>query len=171
MATKTTLTRAYFAFAVFETISINIVGFTTLVFQDYLATLIHPGREPTFGEAQTYQYWLVHDPKAFNTEKEYVLALMVAGWIALAGVLQACINFDSRVNMQAKKYTLYAFFFCDWLWVALMVRFRSVIHLNHIVGSAFTIAIRLIFVLGGPSLCFVETKLKEEEKSKKQNLT
>ena len=42
--TRTELTRAYFAFCVFETISINLVGFGSLFFQDEIADFIHPGR-------------------------------------------------------------------------------------------------------------------------------
>ena len=53
MATsRTELTRTYFYFCVFETISINFVGFGTLVFQDRLAELIHPGATANFNEEQ-----------------------------------------------------------------------------------------------------------------------
>ena len=47
--TRTELTRAYFAFCVFETISINLVGFCSLFFQDEIADFIHPGRRVCTG--------------------------------------------------------------------------------------------------------------------------
>ena len=90
---------------------------------------------------------------------------MIAGWIALAGVLQAALNFDTRVAASTKQHALYAFFLCDIYWLPLMWLFQDVIHYNHIVGSIFTIFLRLTFVLRGPSACFVE--IEEEDRKKK----
>ena len=68
---------------------------------------------------------------------------MIAGWIALAGVLQAALNFDTRVAASTKQHALYAFFLCDIYWLPLMWLYQDVIHYNHIVGSIFTIFLRL----------------------------
>lgn len=104
---RTTLTRPYAAFCAFETISINFVGFFTLIFQNEMADLIHPGRlgnEATIDEQYQYQFWFYHEPLAFNiNRKEMCLALMVAGWLMLAGFFQAAIIFDPQVvSVRAK---------------------------------------------------------------------
>merc|ERR1711862_405658 len=125
----------------------QLVGFSTLVFQAEIANLIHPGRNATFEEEKMYQFWVYHDPLPWNTRKEYILALMVAGWIFLAGTLHALINFDPRVCAQAKLYAFWSFFVCDWFWMVLMYNAPDIIHISHIQGSAFVVVIRLIFAI------------------------
>jgi len=64
---------------------------------------------------------------------------MVAGWLMIAGVLQAFINFDKLrlkffpddgllyIPRGLKIVCMYSFFVCDWYWVVLMYFYRGTI--------------------------------------------
>mmetsp|Transcript_9444 Transcript_9444/g.30826 ORF Transcript_9444/g.30826 Transcript_9444/m.30826 type:complete len:136 (+) Transcript_9444:825-1232(+) len=81
---------------------------------------------------------------------------MIAGWLFIASTLQVFVNLDDLRRRLFPKddldprgikiVCLYAFFICDWYWVALMAYFRDVITVQQFVGSAVDIAIRLYFV-------------------------
>ena len=91
---------------------------------------------------------------------------MIAGWLMIASVLQAFINFDGlrqklfpKTNNNVilpksiKLICMYAFFVRDWYWVVLMYVFKDVVGWQQAIGSAVDIAIRLVFVIK-PSLMF-----------------
>lgn len=135
----TRLTPRYGAFCAFETVAINGVGCTTLVFQEQLsAACPYPG---------LYEYWFA--PPLPTTSAEHLMCYMIAAWLAVAGALQCGINFDPAVPRRTKRLALYAFALCDAAWLVLMVGYASSFSAYHLVGSAFTIYQRAQFWLPG----------------------
>lgn len=133
---KILLTPKYKNFCVFESIAINGVGCTSLVFQDTLRDKIpYPG---------LYEYWF-HTPIP-HTDTEFLMSFMIAAWLATAGSLQAFINFDPLVPSKTKYAALYTFFLCDLIWIYLMIEYTNLFSLYHIIGSAYTICARSQFV-------------------------
>ena len=127
------------AFCAFETIGINGIGCGTLVFQDQLsAACPYPG---------LYEFWFA--PPVPASSVEHLMCYMIAAWLAVAGVLQASINFDPRVPRRTKLCALYSFAMCDIAWVALMLLYTSNFSIYHIAGSALTIFQRARFWLPG----------------------
>ena len=140
---KVLLNPQYKKFCMFESIAINGVGCTSLVFQDTLReNTNYPG---------LYEYWFT--PPIPQTESEYLMAFMIAAWLTTAGLLQAFINFDPLVPKRTKLAALYSFFLCDWLWIILMIKYTELFSIYHIVGSMYTIAIRTKFIVS-PHLLF-----------------
>lgn len=133
------LTPQYSRFCAFETVAINGVGCGTLVFQDHLsASCPYPG---------LYEFWFA--PPIPLSSTEHLMCFMIASWLAVAGVLQAAINFDPAVPLRTKKLALYSFAACDVAWVALMICYTPCFSIYHIVGSAFTIYQRARFWVPG----------------------
>ena len=136
------LSPKYRAFCAFETLAINGVGCSTLVLQDQLASVCpYPG---------LYEFWFA--PPVPTTSVEHLMCYMVAGWLAVAGLLQASINFDVGVPKRTKLTALYAFAFCDVLWIGLMLYYTSYFSMYHIIGSAFTIYQRAQYWIGGETM-------------------
>ncbi len=77
------------------------------------------------------------------------MCYMIAGWLAVAGVLQSVINFDEQVPKRTKLAALYAFAGCDLAWIALMLFYTKYFSVYHLVGSAFTIYRRTRFWIPG----------------------
>ena len=129
------LTPNYAAFCAFETLAINGIGCTSLVFQDQLKSICpYPG---------LYEYWF--SPHIPITDVEHLMCYMIAGWLGVAGVLQWGINFDDNVPIRTKKIALYSFAACDLIWIALMLYYTSYFSVYHIAGSAITIYQRAQF--------------------------
>ena len=88
---------------------------------------------------------------------------MVAGWLMIAALLQAFINFDELrqyffpgdvlAPRGIKIICMYSYFLCDWYWIILMLYRQDVIGWQQIVGSLFDIILRLPFALK-PDLMF-----------------
>lgn len=142
---KTILSKPYLNFCRLETSAINAVGFTTLTFQEQL-------RE-NCDIPQLYEFWL--NKPIPETEGEVVLSFMMAGWIGVAGILQAAINFDNNVPAKTKLISLYTFGLCDWFWVLLIIQHFHVFSFYHVVGSLYIIWRRLEYMLN-PEKCFIE---------------
>ena len=139
------LSPQYASFCAFETLAINGVGCGTLVFQDQLAAACpYPG---------FYEFWFA--PPIPSNEVEHLMCYMIAGWLAVAGILQCGINFDDAVPERTKRIALYSFALCDLLWVWLMLDFSAYLSIYHIVGSAFTIYQRTRFWIPGRETPFV----------------
>jgi len=146
------LSRPYFQFCVFETTAINSVGLSTLVFQDNLQEICpYPG---------LYEFWF--NPPIPSTDIEYLMTYMIAGWIFVAAMLQASINFDDKVPHRTKLVSLYSFGICDWVWVGLMVKYHSLLSIYHIFGSTVVILRRFYFMIHPSSIFY------EADESKKQ---
>jgi hypothetical protein len=131
---------------------INFVGFTSLILQPLLQKgarrfLQRRGVEksaewrvdPLFG-----LFWTTADA---SDPTIYLFHLIVAGWVGIAGILQALINFSTEISFEMKRACLFTFFVCDLFWIGLMASFRDQFKWTHIWGSAVTIAWRLPFVL------------------------
>ena len=90
------LSELYFAFVVFEVISINLVGFLGLLGQPALQrsaralALRQPERPAWEIDAVRGLFWTEADA---TTTDGFLLHLMIAGWLGIAGVLQALIHF------------------------------------------------------------------------------
>ena len=141
------LTPQYASFCAFETLAINGVGCGTLVFQDQLAASCpYPG---------LYEYWFA--PPLPVTSVEHLMCYMIAGWLAVAGILQFGINFDDAVPERTKRIALYSFALCDILWIWLMIDFTQYFSVYHIVGSVFTIYQRARFWIPGREAPFSQS--------------
>ena len=139
LLSMTRLTPQYRTFCAFETFAINGVGCGSLVFHDQLASACsHPG---------WYEFWFA--PPIPMNDTEQLMCYMIASWLALAGVLQCCINFDTSVPLRTKQIALYSFAACDLVWVVLMIAYTQLFSVYHIVGSAFTIFQRARFWIPG----------------------
>ena len=148
--TSVRLTPRYSTFCAFETIAINGIGCSTLVFQEQLrASCPIP---------QLYEFWF--SPPIPSGEVEHLMTLMIASWLAVAGILQAAINFDDEVPARTKFAALYSFAACDMAWILLMVYFAHYFSIYHIVGSIFTIYQRAQFRIPGREAPF--SPLKDE---------
>lgn len=129
------LTPNYAKFCVFETIAINGVGCSSLIFQEQLKNVCpYPG---------LYEYWF--SPHIMFTNVEYLMCYMIAGWLGVAGILQWAINFDDNVPIRTKRIALYSFAACDLVWIVLMLYYTSYFSIYHIAGSAITIYQRTKF--------------------------
>lgn len=142
------LSASYLAFTVFETVMINGVGLVTLLFQSYLQKNAEKYKEKTGLaswkiDALFGLYWTTTDT---SSDSVYLLHLIVAGWLGIAGVLQAGINFTPNVPHELRFLCLYTFFACDLFWIYIMVAYSQCFKWTHRWGSAFTIACRLPFV-------------------------
>ena len=137
------LSKKYAAFCTFETFGINGVGLGTLVFQNQLKeTCPYPG---------LYEYWFT--PPIPQNETEILMSQMIAGWLAVAFLLQASINFDKDVPKRTKLSCVYTFGACDWLWVYIITQHMSLISLYHILGTIAVVYIRFFFMIN-PSIMF-----------------
>ena len=126
----------YARFCAFETCAINGVGCTSLVFQTQLRDVCpYPG---------LYEYWF--SPPIPATDTEFLMTFMIAGWLAVAGVLQAAINFDECVPVRTKWTAVVCFAACDVAWIALMIKYTALFSAYHIVGSVYTIGQRAYFL-------------------------
>ena len=131
------LSKPYLQFCTFETIGINSVGLGTLVFQDQLReSCPYPG---------LYQFWFT--PPIPASETEHLMCSMIAGWLMVAAVLQAFINFDDKVPVRTKFAALYTFGLCDWIWMILIVQHFSLISIYHVIGSVFIVYQRLQYMI------------------------
>eukprot|EP00111_Clytia_hemisphaerica_P000554 TCONS_00001634-protein len=166
------LSTVYYFYVIYECILINIIGFVTLFFQCELQSIEYkfenkygPQMNITQWEWDSLfgHYWLKHDLNC-NTRAAHCSTYMIAGWLMIASVLQAFVNFDGlrqklfpKTNNNVilpksiKMICMYAFFVCDWYWVVLMYVFKDVVGWQQAIGSAVDIAIRLVFVMK-PSL-------------------
>ena len=144
----TPLSAAYTTFVYFEIVMINGVGFATLCLQYPLQRAAQ-----RFLASRSVEAWKV-DPLfgLFWTQADAsdrtirLLHLMIAGWLGIAGALQACIHLFACVPDALTRACVLVFFACDLFWLALMARFPDVFKWTHVYGSLFTIACRLPFV-------------------------
>ena len=155
------LSLIYRIYVAYECIVVNLLGFFTLAFQCELQRLearyrvAHPTVSNMTTEVLFGHFWLQGDLNC-STPAAHCLTYMVVGWLMIAGVLQAFINFDGLrkkvfpsdvpAPRGIKIICLYAFFVCDWFWVVLMVVYRDVIGWQQIAGSLVDILLRLPFV-------------------------
>ena len=166
------LSTIYRIYVIYECIMVNLLGFFTLAFQCELQKLevwfrsSFPAVSQTAADALFGHFWLQGDLNC-STPAARCLTYMVVGWLMIAGILQAFINFDGlrkrffpsdvTAPRGIKTICMYSFFICDWYWVILMVLFRHVIGWQQIVGSLIDIFLRLPFAFK-PSLMFKESK-------------
>ena len=141
---------------------INFVGFLTLFFQcelQHLEDFLQDKFPNTIGrmpqwilDTLTGHYWLQDDLNC-ESPSAHCLTYMIAGWLMIAGILQAYINFDvqllgaSIVPRSLKIVCMHTYFACDMYWIVLMTFYRHTIGWHQIVGSLFDIFIRLFFVV------------------------
>ena len=126
------LSPTYRSFCLFETVAINSIGCGSLAFQNQLRdALDYPG---------LYQYWFVAPIP--STEAELLLSYMLAGWLAVAGILQGAINLNDHSSKNLKYIALYTFGACDWLWIILIMQHMKLLSLYHIIGTIITVSIR-----------------------------
>jgi len=159
---------------------INFVGFLTLIFQCELQDLegyLQERFPDTVGRLPQWildtvlgHYWMDDDLNC-ATSNAHCLTYMIAGWLMIAGVLQAYINFDQQlmgavVPRSLKVLCMHIYFLCDWYWVVLMVFYRGIIGWHQIVGSLFDIFIRLYFVTK-PSRMFKSSYSSPKKDTKK----
>ena len=145
---KIILSPKYKNFCLFESVAINGVGCTSLIFQDFLRdNIAYPG---------LYEFWF--NPPIPQTETEYLMTFMIASWLATAGSLQAFINFDNLVPKKTKLASLYTFFICDLIWIYLMLEYTKYFSIYHIIGSIYTIFTRGQFVIN-PDTIFMNSTL------------
>lgn len=155
---------------------INLVGFVTLFFQCELQDLEAYLQEKfpnTIGSMPQWildtflgHYWMQDDLNC-QTPNTHCLTYMIAGWLMIAGVLQAYINFDTQlmgtvVPRSLKIVCMHIFFACDMYWIVLMAHYRAVIGWHQIVGSLFDIFIRLFFVTK-PSRMFKNDEHEDDD--------
>lgn len=152
----------YRIYVAYECIVVNLLGFVTLAFQCELQKLeawfmlSHPGVSQFAADCIFGHFWLQGNLNC-NTPAARCLTFMVVGWLMIAGILQAFINFDGlrqglfpsdiKAPRGLKIICMYAFFVCDWFWIVLMIAFRDVIGWQQIVGSMFDILLRLPFAI------------------------
>tara|TARA_B100000683_G_scaffold107500_3_gene105875 strand:+ start:3643 stop:4113 length:471 start_codon:yes stop_codon:yes gene_type:complete len=150
------LSAAYRAFVLFEVFAINIVGFLGLVFQKQLQqgarayAARHPSRRAWEVDALRGLYWLELDA---TTRSGQLAHLVVAGWLGIAGLLQALIHFYPHTADEVKVVCMLTFATCDVYWLFLMYHFRGGFKWTHVAGSLATIALRAPFV-ASPRLMF-----------------
>lgn len=148
------LTPQYRAFCVFETFAINGVGCSTLVLHDQLAAVCpYPG---------LYEFWFA--PPVPVNDVEHLMSYMIASWLAVAGVLQFSINFDTTVPLRTKQITLYSFAACDLAWIVLMIAYTKLFSVYHIIGCAFTIYQRARFWIPGREDPFCDMRAADQNK-------
>ena len=156
---------------------INLVGFVTLFFQcelQGLESFLQERFPNTIGAMPQWildtllgHYWMQDDLNC-QTANTHCLTYMIAGWLMIAGVLQAYINFDTQlldgavVPRSLKILCMHIFFLCDMYWIVLMIHYRDVIGWHQIVGSLFDIFIRLFFVTK-PSRMFKNDEEEDED--------
>eukprot|EP00938_MAST-03A_sp_MAST-3A-sp1_P004660 g4660.t1 len=171
------LSRVYFYYVLYECIMINLVGFVTLFFQcelQGLESFLQERFPNTIGAMPQWildtllgHYWMQDDLNC-QTANTHCLTYMIAGWLMIAGVLQAYINFDTQlldgavVPRSLKILCMHIFFLCDMYWIVLMIHYRDVIGWHQIVGSLFDIFIRLFFVTK-PSRMFKNDEEEDED--------
>lgn len=155
------LSLIYRIYVTYECIMVNLLGFFTLAFQcelqklEALYKIAHPNVSQLTADVLFGHFWLQGDLNC-STPVARCLTFMVVGWLMIAGILQAFINFDGLrkrffpsdvpAPRGIKIVCLYAFFVCDWFWVVLMIVYRDVIGWQQIVGSLVDIFLRLPFV-------------------------
>ena len=142
------LSTPYLIFTLFETVMINGVGFFSLIFQPYLQKTAKKYQEKTGLESWKIDalfglFWTTTDA---TSDSIYLLHLIVAGWLGIAGILQAGINFFTNVSFELRLLCLYTFFLCDMFWIAIMIVYSKQFKWTHKWGSVFTILCRLPFV-------------------------
>lgn len=166
------LSTIYRIYVTYECIMVNLLGFITLAFQcelqklEALYRLAHPAMSQRVADILFGHFWLQGDLNC-STPAARCLTYMVVGWLMIAGVLQAFINFDGlrrkifpsdvAAPRGIKIICMYSFFACDWFWVVLMIIFRDVIGWQQIAGSMLDILLRLPFAFK-PSRMFKESQ-------------
>jgi len=174
------LSTVYFFYVLYECVFINLIGFVTLLFQCQLQDLMQwfEGRFPSTPhfviESLLGHYWLKDDLNC-STPQAQSLTYMIAGWLMVASILQAFINFDSlrfkffpseqsvTLPRGIKVTCMYCFFFCDWYWVVFMAFHHKNIGWHQIVGSVFDIFCRVPFA-ANPNLMFQKIQKKKKKK-------
>lgn len=155
----TPLSFAYTAFVLFETVMINGVGFLTLCFQRPLqrAARAYRARRPERAAWEVDPLFGLFWTEADATDRlGHLLHLVIAGWLGIAGALQASIHFLPGVPDELKRVCLLVFFACDLFWIGLMASFGDAFKWTHVYGSIFTIACRVPFVVA-PALMYHES--------------
>merc|ERR1712070_971740 len=93
------LSTIYKYYVIWECIAINVVGFFTLAFQCPLQTLekeylaSHPDVPQAQADSMFGHFWLKGDLNC-STPAARCLTFMVVGWLVIASLLQAFVNFD-----------------------------------------------------------------------------
>ena len=165
------LSTLYRIYVWYECIMVNLLGFFTLAFQCQLQKLeawfrfTYPGVPQMAADVLFGHFWLQGDLNC-STPAARCLTFMVVGWLMIAGILQAFINFDGLrqrlfpsdvlAPRGIKIICMYSFFLCDWFWVVLMIAFRDVIGWQQVIGSMLDILLRLPFAFK-PSRMFKES--------------
>lgn len=149
------LTSVYFAFVIFEIVMINGFGFVSLLFQDKLQSQSarfaeRYGVETWKTDPLFLRFWTTIDASRRDIQFFHFL---IAGWLAIAGVLQASIHFYEGSPNGLKRFCLFTFFGCDIFWIGLMILYREFFKWTHIYGSILTIVLRIPFVIA-PTLMF-----------------
>lgn len=139
---KIPLSKGYKTFCACESLAINAVGATSLAFQPELRALhTFPGLT---------EYWF--NAPIPSTESELLLCTMMAGWIFVAGALQAVINFDDRHPKSSRLAALYVFGACDLLWVFLLSAHVAAVSVYHTIGSWIVVGVRAQYMCNPDSI-------------------
>lgn len=150
------LTNVYLAFVIFEIVMINGLGFISLMFQNVLqrlsARFITQNRIQQTWKADPLflRFWTTVDATCREIQFFHYL---IAGWLAIAGILQALIHFYNDSPPGLKRACLFTFFGCDIFWIVLMITHRDLFKWTHVYGSIVTISLRIPFVIA-PRLMF-----------------